>query len=338
MERPGVSSPAVQRRSWRPVKQLVAFFCLALLVLSARAETPGDAPSVIIVVGAAGEADYQTNFLQQATSWSSACEKASARQTLLDGQNGAQTNQFELLKAALASEPKAGDAALWLVLIGHGTFDGKEARLNLVGPDVSATQLSEWLKDFQRPLVVVNSASASAPFLKTLSRTNRVVITSTRSGFEFNFARFGDRFAKAITDSAADLDNDGQTSVLEAFLSASQQVTEFYKTEGRLMTEHALIDDNGDGLGTPAEWFRGTRATKKAKEGLSLDGARAHQIHLVRSAADLSLTAGQRTQRDDLELAISRLRESKSQLPEDEYYDRLEKYLLKLAEVYEPQK
>lgn len=313
---------------------LMAGFGCGVFGPSTWGQAPGDVPSVFIVVGAAGEADYQTNFVQQATAWTSACDRASARRTLFDGQRGTQTNQLDMLRAAMEAEPKLGDAALWLVLIGHGTFDGKEARVNLVGPDLSATQLGEWLKPFRRPLVVINTASASAPFLKAVSRTNRVVITSTRSGFEQNYARFGGHFAQAIGDPAADLDHDGQTSVLEAFLSATHQVTEFYKTGGRLLTEHALIDDNGDGMGTPAEWFRGTRATRKAKDGQSLDGARAHQLHLVRSAEDLSLSTEQRVRRDALELSIARLREDKAKLPEDEYYRQLEQLLVELAGLY----
>lgn len=308
-------------------------WCLVVPTLWSQA--PGDAPSVLIVVGATGESDYQTNFVKQAVAWTAASERASARYTLLDGLNGAQTNQLELLHAALVAEPKTGAAPLWLVLIGHGTFNGQVARVNLVGPDLTSTQLSEWLKPFQRPLVLINTASASAPFLKALSQTNRVVITSTRSGFEQNFSRFGARFAEAIADPAADLDHDGQTSVLEAFLRAAAQVAEFYKTEGRLLTEHALIDDNGDGMGTPADWFRGTRATKKSKDGVSLDGARAQQLSLIRSPGDLSLSAGQRARRDELELEIAGLRERKGELVVDEYYRTLERLLLELARLYE---
>ena len=305
-----------------------------ILLPVVRSETAGDAPSVLIVVGAVGESDYQTNFVKQAVAWTAACERASARHTLLDGTDGTLTNQLERLRSALIAEPKTGTAPFWLVLIGHGTFNGQVARLNLVGPDLSETDLAAALASFERPLVVINAASASAPFLKALSRTNRVIITSTRSGFEQNFSRFGARFAQAIADPAADLDHDGQTSVLEAFLSASAQVAEFYKTEGRLLTEHALIDDNGDGMGTPADWFRGTRATKKSKDGTSVDGVRAQQLHLVRSAEDLGLSAAQREQRDRLELEIAALRERKGEFVEDKYYAQLERLLLELAQVY----
>ena len=44
-------------------------------------------------------------------------------------------------------------------------------------------------------------------------------MTATRSGNEQSFARFGGSLADAIADPASDLDQDGQTSLLEAFLS-----------------------------------------------------------------------------------------------------------------------
>ena len=169
------------------------------------------------------------------------------------------------------------------MLIGHGTFDGHTAKFNLRGPDVTAEELAEWLKPLKRPLAVINCASASAPFINRLAGENRVVITATKSGDEQNFARFGQYISAAIADPAADLDKDGQVSLLEAYLTACRQVAEFYEQEARLATEHALLDDNGDGLGTPAAWFRGLRATQRAKDGAALDGTRAHQFHLVAS-------------------------------------------------------
>ncbi len=244
------------------------------------------------------------------------------------------TPDYERLKQTLANEPKEGRGALWLVLIGHGTFDGKEARFNLRGPDVTATDLADWFKPFQRPVVFIDASSASAPFLNKLSATNRVIVTATRSGSEQNFARFGLYLAEALADDQSDLDKDGQISVLEAFLTASARVAEFYKTEGRLATEHALLDDDGDGHGTPADWFRGIRAVKKPEGNASVDGARAHQMHLVLSQAEQAIPPEVRAKRDALELEISRLRANKPQRPDGRYYDQLEKLLLRLAETY----
>ena len=96
-----------------------------------------------------------------------------------------------------------------------------------------------------------------------------------------------------------------------------------------------MIDDNGDGLGTPPDWFRGIRAVKKAKDGTALDGFRAHQFHLMRSDAEQTMPPALRARRDELELAILKLRENKNSLTEDNYYRQLEVLLLETARLYE---
>jgi hypothetical protein len=161
------------------------------------------------------------------------------------------------------------------------------------------------------------------------------VITATRSGSEENFARFGEYLSQAIGDPAADLDKDGQTSLLEAFLLASRKTAQFYESENRLTTEHALLDDNGDQLGTPADWFHGIRAVKKAKDDAMVDGLRAHQWHLIRNATEKALSPAVRARRDELEISVEQLREEKPQLEEKEYYRRLEVLMLELARLYQ---
>ena len=320
----------------------LCLFVTFLLLLAApltRAASPTtntDLPTVIVVVGALGESEFGSNFVRQVDLWEKACARATNRLiTLSLDSTTNQTTDYDRLKQTLEAEPKEGHGEFWLVLIGHGTFDGQEARFNLRGPDVSATELALWLRPFRRPTAIIDTTSSSAPFLNKLSATNRIIVTATRSGHEQNFARFGQYFAEAITDPSADLDKDGQVSLLEAFLTASRQVNEFYTTAGRLTTEHALIDDNGDGLGTPADWFRGVRAIKKAKDKASVDGLFAQQFHLVRADTERQFTPEQRARRDSLERSIFLLREKKGQMPEDDYYRELEKLLLDLARFYE---
>ena len=300
----------------------------------AAGQTPPAKPTVLFVLGAPGQDEFQTNFQRQVELWTRASEQAQATTVRIGLDANPDPADCERLKQTLVQEQKDGTEALWLVLIGHGTFDGKEARFNLRGPDLTATDLAEWLKPFRRPVVLIDTSAASAPFLNKLSATNRVVITATRSGSEQNFTRFGLYLAEALTDDQSDLDKDGQVSVLEAFLTASDRVAEFYKTEGRLATEHALLDDDGDGRGTPADWFRGVIPIKKPAGNASVDGARAHQFHLVLSPAEQGLPPDVRAKRDALELDIARLRASKSQRPASEYYRELEKLLIRLADSY----
>jgi hypothetical protein len=160
------------------------------------------------------------------------------------------------------------------------------------------------------------------------------VVTATKSGYEMNFARFGQYISEAIADERADIDKDGQVSLLEAYLTGSSRVDEYYRTHSQLASEHALLDDNGDKLGTPANWFHGIRATKRAKDGATLDGTRAHQLHLIPSNRERGIPAELRQRRDQLELSIAALRDQKEKLGEEAYYGQLEKLMVELARLY----
>jgi hypothetical protein len=306
----------------------------------ATADEGVDAPhTVIVVVGAAGTEDYGAEFRQWAETWRSAAGAASAEFLAvgLEPQAGSSepaTADKENLRQLVATQAgRQLSAPLWIVLLGHGTFDGKTARFNLRGPDFSAAELAEWCAAVRRPLAVINCSSASAPFVNALAGEGRIVIAATRSGAELNYCRFGRYLAEALCDRRADLDKDEQVSLLEAFIAAAAGVATFYEHEGRLATEHAILDDNGDGLGTPGAWFRGVRAIRAAREGAPLDGPRAHQLHLIRSPGEQQLPADVRARRDALELDIVKLRAQKSSMAEDTYYDALEKLLIEFARL-----
>lgn len=317
------------------MRPLILFFVLVVTAVC-RGQDAGAPATVIIVAGAAGEQTFEADLKQQVEAWTKASGLAKAKLVSIGSSvaEGAPSDRDQL-KTALEAEPKETSAELWLVLIGHGTFDGKEAKLNLRGLDVSSTEVGQWLKPFKRPLAIIDTTSSSAPFMARLAAPGRVIVTSTRSGNEQNYARFGKFLAEALPDPKSDLDKDGQISLLESFLSASHRTNEFYKTENRLATEHALIDDNGDGLGTPADWFRGVYANKKSSDGTIADGTRAHQFHLVRSAAELQLSGELRARRDKLEVRLAQLRANKTKVAEAAYYKELEAILLELAELYE---
>jgi hypothetical protein len=307
------------------------FFAISLSLLGAG---PEDRPRVVVVVGAPGTPEYAAEFRRWADQWQAAAKKAGAESIRIGQNEEAGATDRERLRAALAEPAADGREPLWIVLIGHGTFDGREAKFNLRGPDVTDVELAEWLAPVKRPVVLLHCGSASGTFINRLSGENRVVVTATKSGHELNYARFGEYLAGAIDDPRADLDKDGQVSLLEAYLTASHRVAEYYRNHAQLATEHALLDDNGDRLGTPADWFRGVRATRRAKDGAPLDGVRAHQLHLIPSDRERQLPADVRRRRDQLELAIATLRDQKDKLADEEYYRRLEPMMVELARTY----
>jgi hypothetical protein len=304
---------------------------ITLCVLTAAAD---DRPSLLIVVGAAGSAEYAAQFHRWAEQWKQTAKQAGAELTSIGETKEEGASDLDRLRAFLTQKAGDGQKPLWIVLIGHGTYDGREAKFNLRGPDVTDLQLSEWLTPIKRPVAMLDCTSASAPFLNRLSGPNRVIVTATRSGNELNFARLGEYLAGAIADPSADLDKDGQVSLLEAFLTASKRVGEYYRTHSQLATEHALLDDNGDHLGTPADWFRGVHATRRAKDGSQLDGIRAHQFHLIPSDRERGMSDADRQRRDQLEQSLAALRDQKSKLGEGEYYKQIEPLMIELARIY----
>jgi|HubBroStandDraft_1064217.scaffolds.fasta_scaffold34970_2 hypothetical protein len=312
---------------------LLALVGLLLCALPLRAQT-NEERTLVLTIGAPGEPEYAEQFSAWAGLWKQAAAKGGLRVRVIGQDQAASPDDRTRLLGVLAEEVSRPAGELWLVFIGHGTYDGRTAKFNLRGPDLSAEELAAALKPCRRPLVVIQCASASGPFLPALSAPGRVIITATRSGYELNFARFGGYLARAIADSAADLDHDGQVSLLEAFLLAARQVDQFYRDQGRLMTEHALIDDNGDGLGTPPEWFRGVHAVKTPEKGKSVDGVRAHQMILARGQSEQDLRADARARRDALEQELSALRLKKAEMKGDEYYSQLEKILVETARLY----
>jgi hypothetical protein len=320
---------------------------------------------LILIQGAAGSDEFQTQFSEWAARWMTAAHQAGAHLTAI-GTNPSTTDSepisaetvtdTELPAASVAaegeSEPTAKSDAellrdaiseaiaiesaepLWIVFIGHGTFDNRTASWNLKGPDLSADELANLCRDARRPLAVIACASSTSPFINALSGPNRIVVSATKDGGQVQFSRFGDAMSKAISSLDADINRDGETSLLEAWLFASRRTAEFYKTEGRLATEHSLLDDNGDQKGTRAESFVGDRVADNIENAAELDGQLASKWAFVRSPAERLLTAEQRQQRDELEQQLEELRKKRDSLPEPEYLNQLEAILRPLAHIY----
>ena len=174
---------------------MIASLILAMTLGAAEA----DRARMVLVVGTGGEPEYERLFAEWAARWQAAA-KAGQVETVTIGQPDAEAaatevqpvNDRERLKLAIEAWANGGAAPRWLVFIGHGTFDGRTAKFNLRGPDVSAEELSAWLSKVDRPLVIIDASASSAPVLKPLAREGRIVVTATKSGYEQNFARFGE--------------------------------------------------------------------------------------------------------------------------------------------------
>lgn len=320
-------------------------FALALGVVlgwfasSAGAESPASGPDVILVVGAEGEPEYGKVFSGWADRWEQAARQAGGKITRIGDkvpEDPAGSSDRDRLQSVLAAVDPAVSQPVWIVLMGHGTFTQNVAKFNLRGPDLSAADLSGWLQGVTRPVVVINTFSASGPFINSLSHPNRVIVSATQSGIEQNYARLGEYLSQAILDPAADIDHDGEVSILEAFLAGAAKVRAFYEGSGRLLTENALIDDNADGLGTPATAFRGVRPVAKADDPTrSLDGRLAAKITMSPESVRLPFTVEELAEREVLEGELERLRASRSELAEADYQAAVLPLFIRLAKLYQ---
>ena len=226
---------------------------------------------------------------------------------------------FDRIKAA--AKP---DGFLLVVLIGHGAFDNQEAKFNLVGPDLGGKDYAKLLASVPvKRTVFVDCSSSSGEFIKPLSAEGRVVITATRSGNEQNITTFADNLIQALTDEAADADKNGRLSILEVFNYATKLTADWYKQKDQLATEHALLDDNGDGVGhEKAESGDGTLA------GVTyLDSKPVQEAHGDPELAKLL------DRRQQLEEDIGKLKAKKAEMKAEDYEDALEKLLLELAKL-----
>src|SRR5437588_9106260 len=107
---------------------------ICFCVLTAAAN---DRSSVLIVVGAAGSPEYAAQFRQWADQWKQTARKAGAELITIGETKEEGASDLDRLRAFLAQKAGDGQKPLWIVLIGHGTYDGREAKFNLRGPDVT---------------------------------------------------------------------------------------------------------------------------------------------------------------------------------------------------------
>jgi hypothetical protein len=145
------------------------------------------------------------------------------------------------------------DDSLWVIVLGHAHFGGRHSHLNLPGPDLDERAFARLFEGLgAREQVFVIATPASGFFLKPLAAPGRVVITATEPDREVNETIFPLALADTLAapPGGTDRDKDGSISVFELYLAVVTDVMKRYADAENLPTEHAQLDDNGDGRGT----------------------------------------------------------------------------------------
>jgi len=308
----------------------------------ATGRAPAAATHVLIVAGVGGAPEYEQAFYDDAMRMAEAARTASSVPdsaiTVLTERPerdprriaGRSTKiEVERAIARIAKAARSGDV-VFVLLIGHGSARDGHSLLNLPGPDMSAADFARALKPLSAQRVaVINTASASAEFIPVLSANNRAIITATGSVMERNATRFARHFVDAYAGNVADADKDGRLSLLETYTYARREVAREYESANQLQSEHAMLDDDGDGKGT-------------AEPGAhTADGALASRLFLREGAAAANVVAGATSNdprvaallhhKDSLDAKIDALRRRKASMDSTAYEHALEALLVDLA-------
>ena len=295
---------------------------LLLLLIAAAAQ---GASYFVTIAGLGGLPEYDKQFADWATEFDRQFKSngPTAHVITLSGENATKSH-IQQLMSQLAGEMKPDDS-LALLLIGHGSFDGVDYKLNIPGPDLTAAELATMLNRIpaQRQLVV-NMTSCSGASVPVLARRDRIVIVATKSGNEKNATVFPRYWLDALHDPAADADKNGTVSALEAFEYAQHKTAAYFESEKLLATEHAMITDNGS-----ANAVR----DPKSENG---QGMLAGNFVVFRPEQEegKAIAPGKQklvAKKDDLEARIDRLKYQKAAMNPEEYKQQLAALLLELA-------
>ncbi len=301
------------------------------LLFALAASAPARASVFFVTVaGLAGEPDYEQRFAAAVKDLDKALKSPGAAGAAphvytLAGAEGTRAKLTDVLNRVSREATPQDDFVL--ILIGHGSYDGVEYKFNLVGPDISASELAALCNRVTaKRQLIVNATSASGGSVAAFERPGRAVIAATKSGTEKNATIFARYWVQALQDPAADVDKNDSVSALEAFEYAERKTADFYTSQKRLATEHAVFEDTG--RGQPV----------RAPSTQSGEGRLLASLTLVRfggnSAAALDPAKRELlAKKEDLEQQIDALKFQKAAMASSDYDQQLKVLLLQLARV-----
>jgi len=299
---------------------LLAMLCA--LTMQARAAT-----YYVIVAGLGGEPDYDQRFTAAANDLDKIFKAANgtAHVYTLTGAQATAARLKETL-GTVARDAKADDDFA-LMLIGHGSFDGVEYKFNLVGLDMSAAEVAAMCDRIPaKRQLIVDTTSASGGAVRALERPGRAVIAATKSGTEKNATIFARYWVEAFQYPSADTDKSDSISAMEAYTYATKKTAEFYDSQKRLATEHAVFNDMG--AGDPVrEAGNG--------QGVLMSNFTLLRLGTSQLAASDPAKRALLDKKDDLEQKIDTLKYQKAAMDPADYKKQLTDALVELAKVQE---
>jgi hypothetical protein len=298
---------------------------LSLIVTPlARAET-----YFLTVAGLGGEPDYEERFTQEAADLDRILKGSgpTVHVVTLSGKEATRTAVTAAVER-IAGEAKPADDFI-LILIGHGSDDGVDYKLNLPGPDLSAPAMAKLCDKIPaKRQLIVNTTSASGGSVAALARPGRAVIAATKTGTEKNATVFARYWVDALRDPGADMDKNEAISALEAFQYATAKTAAFYESQKRLATEHAVFADLGH---APAV----REVSKETGAGRLLASLTVVRLGAAREGATTPAKRDLLAKKEELEQRIDTLKYQRAALSPEDYKRQLTQALVELAKLQE---
>ena len=326
------------------MKSLTTIALLLLILLLPRPTVAQEGQSYAVLIGGlGGSADYTEKFQQYlfethkalvddfqfpAANVTVLAETAIAEEAFVDEVSTAENIRAHF--TALADKVTPEDH-VFVLFFGHGSFDGESAQLNIPRRDLNDADYGELLNALPAGrIVVINTASASAPFIDVLSAPDRIIITATRAGTQRNETVFPQFLVEAFTSPEADLDKNGDLSVREVFQFSAEKTARSFTETSHLATEHALLDDTGDAEGYRVEEL--DNAAEGNLAAITFFKRRTAILDTV-SEANREAVASLLHSKEGVERDIAALKSRKNRLDEDRYYAQLEDLFVTLARL-----
>jgi hypothetical protein len=283
----------------------------------------------VTISGLGGEPDYDQRFKGWANDIDASLKKAGGDSNVIT-MIAPTRDQIRARFDTLAKEAKPSDS-LVVMLIGHGTFDGVDYKFNIPGPDITGVELAGLLDRVPATRqLVMNATSSSGGSIEFLRKPNRIVIAATKTGNEKNATIFARYWAEALREPAADVDKNESVSALEAFHYAQKKTKEFFDTQKRLATEHAVLEDTGKGSGVTAS---GNGPDPDTGEGKLASTFAVVRLGANAAAAKDPAKKALLDQKDQIETAIDELKYQKAGMAADDYKKQLTRLLLELSRL-----
>lgn len=259
--------------------RLVALLVAAAAAANAPGQEPGAAAATgtrraLVICGLAGDADHRKLFgdsLELIYTGLAGHGFTSENIHLLWGDEPADkdgpaikasrgiSSRETIAKAAgeLQAAIQPGDA-LWVIVLGHAHYDGRYSWLNVAGDDLHHLDFGRLFEEIRcREQVFFITTPVSGYYHKPLAMPGRIVITATEPDLEVNETLYPHKLARALSGTISygemEMDRDGHLTLLDLYLWIARDTAQEYMTGMLLATEHALIDDNGDGRGTEVQ-------------------------------------------------------------------------------------